>query len=93
MCKKQVVLKLPDNIDISKENRSISADECCVGVLQHLWSRNLDTRGHCCGHGKCNPSIILSDAYTCNLAKVLCEIKQIDDRRWDIFQWQLTKIN
>lgn len=65
MCRKgeQIILELPDGIDTAKKNRSIAADKCCVEVLKHLWEHSIDTRGHCCGHGECNPSIIISDDY------------------------------
>lgn len=96
MCDKgdQVVMELPDHVDPGKEVRTISADRCCVDVLKHLWSRNIDTRGHCCGHGERNPNIVLPETYhQVGLAKALYETEQVDDRQWDIFQWQLVKVN
>jgi len=95
MCQhnKQVVLPLPINIDTTKTNRSISCDACCVGVIKHLWKNNVDTRSHCCGHGKINPSIVIADGYKDRDIKVILKlIAEIDSRSWDIYQWRLAKV-
>jgi len=96
MCRKgeQVVLELPAGIDEGKEVRTISADKCCVKVLKYLWKNGIDTRGHCCGHGECNPSIVLPESYhRIGIARAWLLIEDVDMREWDIFQWQLVKMN
>lgn len=96
MCEKGkgIVLDLPAEIDEGKEVRTISADKCCVEVLKYLWDNGIDTRGHCCGHGECNPSIIVAENYNrIGIARALILIEEVDDRGWDILQWQLTKVN
>ena len=96
MCQKgeQEVLDLPDNIDSGEENRTISADKCCVAVLKHLWVNGLETLSHCCGHGEQNPSIVIpSEYHRIAIARMEILIEQVDSRQWDIFQWQLIKTN
>lgn len=96
MCEKGqgVVLELPAEIDEGKETRTITADKCCVDILKYLWDNGIDTRGHCCGHGECNPSIVVPEGYhRIGIARTLILIEQVDDREWDILQWQLTKMN
>lgn len=98
MCQKdeQVVLELPAGIDESKKNRTIAADKCCVDILKHLWKFGIDMRGHCCGHGECNPSIVVAENYNkAGLGRVLFLIEEIDylKRKWDLLQWQLVKVN
>ncbi len=98
MCRKgeQVVLELPAEIDSGKENRTIAADKCCVNILKHLWANGIDTRGHCCGHSECNPSIVVAENYNkAGLGRILFLIEEADPlkREWDLMQWQLTKVN
>jgi hypothetical protein len=96
MCEKgnTVVLDLPDGIDPGKKNRSISCDYCCVKVLIYLWKNNIQTRGHCCGHFKRNPSIVIADGYDdFDIDRIYSLIKDVDDRQFDIFQWRLVKID
>ncbi|MDD5327447.1 MAG: hypothetical protein PHY02_06490 [Phycisphaerae bacterium] len=95
MCQKgeQVVLELPDDIDPGKKNRTISADKCCVEVLKGLWGHHIQTLGHCCGHGECNPSIVVSSDYSrSDISHISFLIELVDNRKWDIYQWQLTKV-
>ena len=96
MCKhgKEVVLCLPDNIDASKENRTVSIDECIVSAIEHLWANKIDTRGCCCGHDKGNPSIVIADECCGNeIAKIKELLSEVDKRKWDIFQWKLTLVS
>lgn len=106
MCKKgeQIVLDLPDFVDKSKKNRTISADKCSVNVLKHLWANGIETLSHCCGHGERNPSIIIQDGYilrdskllpqpVIGIEKIMSLIKEVDNRQWEIFQWQLIQVN
>lgn len=99
MCQEndQVVLELPDHIDRGKEVRSISADRCCVDVLKHLWRCRIDTRSHCCGHGKTEPSIILAGVtLTKNYIDFIEQTITAADklkRKWLLLQWQLVQVN
>lgn len=89
----QVTIPLPDNIDPEKQNRSISCDKCIVDVMQHLWSRGIQTLGCCCGHGKENPGVIIANGSTSvDVLAILLTISQVDKRDWDVLQWKLTKV-
>lgn len=86
-------MELPPNIDVGKKNRTISADKCCVKVLKHLWANGIETLSHCCGHGKLNPSIVIADAYGIfDILEIENLIAQVDNRQWELYQWQLIKV-
>ena len=97
MCEygKEVVLNLPENIDTCKEIRTVSIDDCIVPVIKHLWENNINTLGCCCMHGKGNPCMVISSDYkNAEIQDVIIPlIAQIDSRKWDIYQWRLTRVN
>ncbi len=89
----QQILHLPENIATEKQNRSISCDVCIADTIKHLWSKNIQTLGCCCGHGKENPSVIIANGNTdVDVLAILLTILQIDERDWDILQWKLNKV-
>ena len=87
----EIVLDLPDNIDIGKKNRSISCDRCIATIITKLWKAGVQTLGCCCGHGKENPSIVMENGSDYVANSILS--RKDPDRQWDIFQWQLIKVN
>jgi hypothetical protein len=96
MCKhgKEIVLRLPDNIDTGKENRTVSVDECIASAIKRLWANRIDTRGCCCGHGKGNPSIVIAEGYCDDeVAKIVELLSEVDVRKWDVFQWRLVMVS
>jgi len=94
MCvNESVVLPLPDDIDTTKQVRSISADKCIADILPILWNKKWQTRGCCCGHGKSNPSIIINETHSDDeILELKKLISSIDIRCWDILQWRLNKV-
>ena len=90
----QLKVYIPKKVRTDREYASI--DICMIDVLKYLWKNNIVTLGHCCGHkGKFskNPSIIISENYKKNeVQKIYKLIKDIDNRKFEIYQWQLIKI-
>lgn len=95
MCKNsEVVIDLPDGIATYRQNRTVCVDSCIVDVIKHLWSKGWQTLGCCCGHGKGNPNVVITDGYGAqDILAILLELSQVDAREWDILQWKLTKVN
>jgi len=94
MCKNsEVILDLPGNIAIHRQNRTVCVDSCIADTIKHLWNKGCQTLGCCCGHGKNNPSIIIPEKYNnIKILAIFLELSQIDKRIWDILQWQLVKV-
>jgi hypothetical protein len=87
-------LKLPDIIDTGRINRFVYIDNGIEEVIQYLWSKEIQTRGCCSGHGKENPSIVIAEGYTDEEVEKIKEMIYEKDsiRDWDIYQWKLIKI-
>lgn len=80
-----VVLELPKWCAPSRQLRNVCIDSCVVDVVKELWKRNLHTLSVCCGHNKCNPSLVV---YSYQAIEVVDILRVIDeDRNWDIFYW------
>ncbi|KKN38487.1 hypothetical protein LCGC14_0752910 [marine sediment metagenome] len=88
-----VIVELPDWVDPDKQCRGIGIDACIVASIQMLWENHIETRGCCCGHGKEKPSVIIIEGCEVRVSTILHLLSYEDDREWDIFQWQLVKIN
>jgi hypothetical protein len=87
------VLDLPDNVDEGRENRTVCIDACIVEAIKHLWKKGYNTLSCCCGHNKTTPSVVVADGYDKQeITRIRAEISQIDNRKWDIFQWQLANV-
>ena len=95
MCKwgTEVVLDLPEDIHPEKENRTVSLDECIAEIIQNLWLDGCQTLGCCCGHGKENPSIVISEGYDeAGVHRIAEFLRQNDCRSWAIEQWKLVTV-
>lgn len=91
--RQEVVLDLPDNIDTGKQNRTVSIDACIADAIKHLWNKEYETLGCCCGHGISSPSIIIADGHgPQDILAILLELSQVDKRDWDIYQLKLTQV-
>ena len=80
------VLDLPDWIE--RNQRTVSIDNCAVGLIKHLWQKNIYTQGICCGHGKIQPSIVLGE-HVDNIDVIKSIIKDFDGRNWQLLAWKL----
>jgi len=92
MCKwgDEIVLNLPDDIHPEKENRTVSVDSCIAEIIQGLWKEGCQTLGCCCGHGKANPSVVVSSDYDDEgIHRIADFLKNNDPRPWTIYQWKL----
>lgn len=88
------VVALPPNIDVSKENRSVSLDRCIANIIPQLWANSIDTRGCCCGHGKENPSVVIARHYSDEDIKRINNILlDNDSREWSVLQWKLVEVS
>lgn len=47
---KGLVVKVPDELFASREDRLISVDPCIASALALLWSTGISTMSNCCGH-------------------------------------------
>jgi hypothetical protein len=89
----EVVLELPDDIHPDKENRTVAVDSCIADVIQKLWAQGCETLGCCCGHGKENASIVVSEGYKEEGIHRIAEfLKKEDGRAWTIHQWKLVVV-
>ncbi len=71
----------------------VCIDECILPSIQCLWEEKIHTLGSCCGHGKENPGIVITDGYSLEeVKKIRGMLATVDDREWDIFQWKLVKL-
>jgi len=90
MCNNSITLQLPDYLKETRNNPYVSIDECIISTIQQLWDNNIITHGCCCGHNKDNPSIVVESNYnTDDIIKIKRILKQIDNRKWIIYQWRL----
>ena len=89
----QVVEQLPDHIDVGRENRSVCIDPCLLTAVRMLWEVGIDTRGHCCGHGKERASIIVSqEASMKQITQAKIIVANVFDVQFDILQWKLCSV-
>lgn len=92
--KNQKILDLPDHLAVHKQNRTVCIDLCISGTIQHLFNRGIQTLGCCCMHGKGNPNLIIAEEYKSEESKQKIKdlIAQVDNRNWDILQWNLIEV-
>jgi hypothetical protein len=88
----EVVLARPDWLPEGKRLNGVPVDNCIADVIELLWSNGVTTLGSCCGHGKKNPSIVLSEGQG-NYEQIESLICELDSRRWELFQWQLVDVS
>jgi hypothetical protein len=89
----EVILELPDDIHPEKQNRTVSVDACIADVIKALWREGCQTLGCCCGHGKENPSIVISTSYDDEgIRRIADFLKTHDSRSWVIHQWKLVVV-
>ncbi len=88
-----IILKLPDNIAVHRQNRSVAIDREIVEVIKHLWANNIQTLGSCCGHKKENPNIVIEALYSSeDVINIRRLIFEKDSKAWDILQWKLINV-
>ncbi|MCK4593796.1 hypothetical protein KAU45_04790 [bacterium] len=93
--KKEKILPLPKFLAKYRPNNpnDVCIDIGIVDTIRHLWSHKIETLGSCSGHGKANPSIVVADEYSIEeILKIRSLIKDVDAREWDIYQWQVVRI-
>jgi tRNA(Phe) wybutosine-synthesizing methylase Tyw3 len=93
---RETILELPEYLAKYRPNNpeTVCIDTDIVPVIKILWANNIVTLGSCCGHGKDNPSIVISSDYDNNGIKwIISIISSCDKRTWDIFQWRLCKVS
>lgn len=86
----EVVLPTPPHIaEIipSGKPNGIGVDACIADAIRMLWSHKVETLGCCCGHGKANPSLVISEPEDAERVKKL--LAEHDDRKWEVNQWRL----
>ena len=54
-----------------------------------LWAHGIVTLGCCSGHGKENPSVVISN--TESMEKTQNLLESHDPRTWEVLQWQLVR--
>ena len=59
-----VVVPLPDDVDTSKEIRTVCIDECIVEHIKDLWAQGYETLSCCCGHGTQRSSVVIGQHQT-----------------------------
>jgi len=69
-------------------DRTICVDSCIADDLVGLWDAGFVTFGSCCGHNLKKASIII-DPEKAELASSY--LKNMSDKEWDVFSWQLIK--
>jgi len=92
--KKEEIIKLPKNIMPGKEIRTVSIDTEIIKEIKWLWKNKIQTLGCCSGHRKENPSVVIADGYDkTEIKKIVKLLAMIDNKKWDILQWQVKKVN
>lgn len=71
--------------------RGVMVDACIAHVVKHLWDAGKVTLSSCCGHGKNPPGLVLDNAER-DYAAVRALIAEVDDRSFDLWQWQLVAL-
>ena len=92
MCKwgTYVKVKLPKHI--AEDEHEIEIDSCILDTMAFLWDHHIETTGCCCGHGRMEPSIVITDKHT---DEDIVRIKGLlfnCDRRWRIYQWRCVEV-
>lgn len=91
---KKIILKLPKDIATYKKCRDIPVDYEIVNTIKYLWKNKIQTLGCCSGHGKENPSIVITDGYNDKEIKEIEKIiLKVDKQKWNILQWRIKKVN
>lgn len=75
----------------SERDRPIMVDACIADAVRHLWDAGHVTLGSCCGHGQGRPSLVLG-ADERDFAAVVGVLAEVDDREWELLQWQLVEV-
>jgi hypothetical protein len=88
----EVVIELPESIDKGKEHRTVSIDSCIAKDISELWDHGYSTLGCCCGHFKCNPSVVIDSGYSDKQVKRIKKIFEKSGKSWDVMQWKLVKV-
>jgi hypothetical protein len=89
----EVKLKLPKYLQKYRTTNTVCIDKEIVPVIKFLWKNKIETLGCCSGHNKALPSIVISEHYKkAEIREIRKLIFEVDSRRWDIFQWKLTKV-
>lgn len=94
MSDEQVILKLPKYLAKYRPNNphTVCIDKCIVDVILKLWEHQIITLGCCCGHGEERPSLVIGTDYEeHSYSKIKDIIKTVDERDWELLQWQLDK--
>ena len=85
------VLQLPDWVDTARQNRTVCVDACIAKVILYLWQHGIETLGCCCGHNKEKPNVVVGSGVSA-ADDVYGLIANVDDREWDVLQWQLARV-
>ena len=85
MCEKNDKMYLPTPKWMKRKRKpTIEVDSCCAEALLYLWSHDIDTLYHCCGHSFSKPYIILMSGCAEEVTQVRKLISQKDKRVWQI---------
>lgn len=79
----------PDAQDV---DRPVVVDACIAPAVQALWSAGYVTLGSCCGHGTDTPSLVLGEGER-DYGAVRRVIATVDDRDFQLMQWQLVEVS
>ncbi len=90
-------LDIPEDIAIHlggshRKTRKVYVDGCIAHVIQHLWANKIITLSCCCGHNERNPDIVVDGKLLSKfhyMNKIFKLIKEVDDREWEVSQWEL----
>lgn len=78
--------RLPEN------KKTICIDLEIAHTIHFLWTNEIETLGCCSGHGKEDPSVIISEHYTDEDAgRIRRLIRTVDQRPWRVLQWRLVE--
>ena len=69
---------------------TICIDECIADAVMAAWDAGLVTLGSCCGHGRTLPGLVLEQIFDPAIAWSI--MATVDDRNWELFQWQLVTL-
>jgi len=89
----KTVVTIPDGINPEKRNRIIAVDACIAETIQALWREGCQTLGCCCGHGRENPSVVVSPDYDDDgISRIAEFLRNNDPRPWTVQQWRLVTV-
>lgn len=66
-------------------------DACIAPLVAALDAAGVHMLGSCCGHGVRAPSLVLAQDQ--RPAAALDALTAVDDRSWDLYQWQLVEVS